>query len=387
MKKQKLFGLTVLALSLIVIGSCGKDDSCEQSTFYLDSDGDGQGDSSKPQKACKKPDNHVANANDPDDTNADVFSGCTMVTYYLDNDGDTFGDPDQSLELCDGVSIPDGYVTDNTDCDDTDTTINPAETTAYLDEDEDGYGNPDISIDTTFCAIPSGYSLNGSDCDDSNANVNPEAEEVANDGIDNNCDGYFLFSKTASDDWTNPQFQDKITEKVTFTRQDNDYLFNLTWWEENIGNPPVHDPDNSQSDLAWEFWGPPVNPVSDITGHDPTGGPKGIRWALLDTGDYPNTAWEDFQLYGTLGDNTHFYSLHNMASIAGRLNLNFLASIVYSDFNIDGSEDPKIAHLIGKTLGVWLEEENIYFTLKFTEWTTAVNGGTITYERSTPISF
>jgi len=31
--------------------------------------------------------------------------------------------------------------------------------------------------------------LSDEDCDDADANVNPDAEEVCDDGIDNNCDG------------------------------------------------------------------------------------------------------------------------------------------------------------------------------------------------------
>ncbi|RYC52792.1 putative metal-binding motif-containing protein [Flagellimonas olearia] len=353
MKHPKLLGPMALALFLVLNNSCGKDDPCKETTFYLDNDGDGEGDSAKPQMACEKPDKHVANANDPDDTNANIFSSCTKVTYYLDNDGDTFGNPDQSMELCDGVTAPDKYVTDNTDCNDTD------------------------------------------------SDIHPSAQDTPNDGVDSDCDGTYesiiwtgpnkVFSKDKNDDWTDPQYQDMITEKVTFTRQDNDYLFNLTWWEDNIGNAPVHGQD--ASDLAWEFWGPPVNSVSNITGHNPTGGTKGVRWTLLDI-DTPNTAsWNNFQFYGTLGDNTHFYSLNNIATMARNMNYSPLNNVtdIINDFTIEvnsqsENQQAHMAELVGRTLGVWLVEEDIYFTLKFTEWTTAANGGTITYERSTPIT-
>jgi len=349
MKHPKLLGPMALALFLVLNNSCGKDDPCKETTFYLDNDGDGEGDSAKPQMACDKPDGYVANGNDPDDTNANIFSGCAMVTYYLDNDGDTFGNPDQSMELCDGVTAPDKYVTDNTDCNDTD------------------------------------------------SDIHPSAQDTPNDGVDSDCDGTYesiiwtgpnkVFSKDKNDDWTNPQYQDMITEKVTFTRQDNDYLFNLTWWEDNIGNAPVHGQD--ASDLAWEFWGPSINPVSNITGHNPTGGTNGVRWALLDPGgNYPNVAWQNFGFYGTLGDNSNFYSLHNVATFVYNLNLSQNITSIHDDFSIQANNpsSANMADLVGKTFGVWLVEEDIYFTLKFTAWTPASEGSTITYERSTPIT-
>lgn len=57
----------------------------------------------------------------------------------------------------------------------------------YLDADADGFGNP--SITTTACFAPVGYVSNNSDCDDSNAAVRPNAIEVCYNGIDDDCNG------------------------------------------------------------------------------------------------------------------------------------------------------------------------------------------------------
>ena len=56
----------------------------------------------------------------------------------------------------------------------------------YRDEDGDGFGNPNSRIDS--CDAPIGYVSDHSDCDDSNPAINPAAAEVC-DGIDNNCNG------------------------------------------------------------------------------------------------------------------------------------------------------------------------------------------------------
>ena len=57
----------------------------------------------------------------------------------------------------------------------------------YLDADSDGYGDSDIFL--TAETRPDGYVANNTDCDDTNANVNPGAAEACNDGIDNDCNG------------------------------------------------------------------------------------------------------------------------------------------------------------------------------------------------------
>lgn len=63
--------------------------------------------------------------------------------------------------------------------------------TFYLDADGDGYGDPSQSVDA--CTVPtdnsgSDYLSDDTDCDDSNEAIYPGVEETC-DGVDNNCNG------------------------------------------------------------------------------------------------------------------------------------------------------------------------------------------------------
>ncbi len=193
-------------------------------TYFEDSDGDGFGNPDVSIEDCMSPMSYVENNDDCDDNNAElnpnatevcdtednncngeIDEGLTFITYYQDMDGDGFGNPDVSIEDC---MSPIGYVENNDDCDDDNAEINPdatevcdtidnncndevdeglAFTTYYQDMDGDGFGDPEFFFDN--CAPVAGFVENGDDCDDTNPDINPEAEEIPNNGIDEDCDG------------------------------------------------------------------------------------------------------------------------------------------------------------------------------------------------------
>ena len=196
----------------------GIDEDCDGQDFaiwYQDADGDNFGNPNVSQAANSQPSGYVADNTDCDDTNANIYTGATetpdndidedcdgfdIKTWYADTDNDSFGDINSSQE---SNTQPSGYVSDNTDCDDTNADIYPGaiETpdngidedcdgsdllTWYQDSDEDGFGNP--SITTEANAQPNGYVSDNTDCDDSEADNYPGNTEIC-DGIDNDCDG------------------------------------------------------------------------------------------------------------------------------------------------------------------------------------------------------
>ncbi|WPB80239.1 MopE-related protein [Archangium violaceum] len=211
----------------------GKDNDCDGesdeglplNTYYRDADGDGFGDASSPTTACGAPTGYVSNSSDCNDSNASIHPGATEIcngvddncsgvadegvsatTYYRDADGDGFGNASSPTTAC---SAPEGYVSNSSDCNDSNASIHPGATELcnevddncsgaadegvgtrfYWDGDRDGYGTNEPGWSVEACTQPWGFVDNNKDCDDLRHYINPGATEICNN-VDDNCNGY-----------------------------------------------------------------------------------------------------------------------------------------------------------------------------------------------------
>jgi len=153
------------------------------------------------------------------DNNCDgvVDEGVT-TTYYLDADGDGYGNSISSIEAC---GFPSGYTLDNTDCNDDEATVRPNGVeicdeldnncdgvvdegvllSFYPDADFDGFG--DSSQEVLACTAPLSHVSDNSDCNDAVSTINPDGTETCNTE-DDNCDG------TIDEDFTTAGIYDQL---------------------------------------------------------------------------------------------------------------------------------------------------------------------------------
>ena len=135
-----------------------EDDALDAATWYLDADGDGFGTDEEPLQACSQPWGYTGQGGDCDDATPGTHPGASEICDEIDQDCD--GEADEDAE--DAGSW-------------------------YTDDDGDGWGGELVSA----CEQPSATVGPGwtGDCDDGDASTYPGAEEVPDDGVDQDCDG------------------------------------------------------------------------------------------------------------------------------------------------------------------------------------------------------
>ncbi len=168
---------------------------CElRTTWYLDADQDGFGDSEASLVSCSAPQGHVPRAGDCDDQDPAV-SPVAEETWYDGVDGDCDGADDYDRD-------GDGYATDEhggEDCDDADPGVRPGGYDAPYDDVD---SNCDGASDWDFDADGhDAHFSGGRDCDDQDPEINPDAEEIWYDGVDQDCDEGSDYDQDG-DSWT-----------------------------------------------------------------------------------------------------------------------------------------------------------------------------------------
>ncbi len=190
--------------------------------WYLDADADGFGSVSGVVVACERPDagflisELTAPDTDCDDADANEYPG---QSWYTDADADGYGNGDMVIS-CERPASTAYFAAElqqtSGDCDDTRNIVYPGAPevcddldndcngevdedlpllTYYRDADGDGFGDATDAI--MICGdLPEGYSANNEDCDDTNNNIYPQANEIADNGIDEDCSGIDLFETT-----------------------------------------------------------------------------------------------------------------------------------------------------------------------------------------------
>jgi hypothetical protein len=179
------------------------------------------------------------------------------------------------------------------------------------------------------------------------------------------------FSKTTSDDYTEEEYQDRITNDVWFTRGANRPLFNYKYY---VGMPGFN-----LNMVESDFW---------YNGEGSTGGTKGVLWGILSDYQLTGLPGVNPKLFSKLGFPSSFYTFSQMCVL--------LTAFVESEsppttlvddeqsqrWNLQNGgiyEDPIMPLIENKDLACYIPAVDQYFKIRFSIW----SGG---YSPSNPLS-
>ena len=213
--------------------------------WYLDQDGDGYHSAS--QESCSSPGSGWTQTpslgSDCNDNYTTINPGATEICNTIDDDCD--GQVDE------GVTI-----------------------TFYRDSDGDTYG--DLSATAQACSVPPGYVSNNTDCNDNAPNSNPAATEIC-DNLDNDCDGSIDEGNVCN------QSPIAICQNITVTMNTNDCKANVSSDQVNNGST---DPEGSLLSFSLTPAGPYAIGTTGVilTVIDPLGASATCSAAITVTG-------------------------------------------------------------------------------------------------------
>ena len=168
--------LTVPLLGLLACGETDKQDEDDADAGASDTDVDGEDEDDG--------EGDGTDADTDDDPDEDTLGN-------RDDDGDGYSELDGDCDDTDPNVSPDGSEVCNDIDDDCDGHVDegaPDGTYWYEDGDGDGYGSM-LAVETYLHCdqVPGTVAISG-DCNDSDRNIHPGAQEITNNGEDENCD-------------------------------------------------------------------------------------------------------------------------------------------------------------------------------------------------------
>ncbi len=248
-------------------------------------------------------------ADDGIDQNCD---GQDATVWYYDLDEDDYGRTD-TTRVNESASYP-YSAPEGGDCNDYNAAVNPGATeiddntvdencdgdapyTYYEDLDFDNWSTAITFVSNYLSGTPSGYRSSISsplDCNDSDGSIRPGAPEVADDGIDQNCDGFDLKTWYRDDDgdtWTTTQSTTANSQPSGWATanpldcQDYDAAVN-PGATEIVGThaAPDYTDDNCDGVNDWEFYqdtdADNWSTADTVVAHRNDGPPTGYMWSL-----------------------------------------------------------------------------------------------------------
>lgn len=237
--------------------------------YMTDADADGYPASTAQNLSSGKRRNLMTTLSTADCNDNDASKYQNLTNGYPDSDGDTYTSGGL-VAVCQGASFPTYNIStspyraaaNGADCNDSSASV-WQNLTGYADADADGYGTSTASQVCSGASLPAGYVSNNTDCYDSNANAKPGqtgwfTTNRGDGSFDYNCDGnvasvisgnrmgYTIPSCAASDSatigygfaygyWQNADCATPFTQTNLFNRDQNTNRASCAGWDWSSG--------------------------------------------------------------------------------------------------------------------------------------------------------